>query len=357
MRSRGAEGMDLAACGLARGRRDTSHGLTPILNCGSQAFTRLWRLTLFLRYGSQAFTRLRRASHPRFRWLRFAALCRSSTFTRLRRASHFSLRGQRKVTKRKATPTFAPDGLLSVRSPAVLTVNRPANNSAIPGLRQFAFPRLPAPLLGAPVGAPFQAKARASCAQKRAARRNGVSRSYKRKMIQAHDLTPPITAFPPRLWRAGCAFNGAPMARRVGGEKARRVGARDRAQFDASPGMDCQRTPEPAREVGGQDARRPRHRGGLLFGYFLLATQEKVTRSPKASESLRSTHRKWTHPTNANVTRSPQASESTRWTSCRDTRPTHLEVTRPQQTDVNPKSTHRQEKPRTTRSAVCTTRF
>ncbi|HET9032735.1 MAG TPA: hypothetical protein VFN25_07510, partial [Dokdonella sp.] len=31
-------------------------------------------------------------------------------------------------------------------------------------------------------------------------------------------------------------------------------------------------------------ARRPLQWGGLLFGYFLLATQEKVTRSPEASE-------------------------------------------------------------------------
>ena len=33
------------------------------------------------------------------------------------------------------------------------------------------------------------------------------------------------------------------MQRQRDGGKARRVGARDRAQFDASPGMDCRRTP------------------------------------------------------------------------------------------------------------------
>jgi hypothetical protein len=36
----------------------------------------------------------------------------------------------------------------------VLVVHRPANNSAIPGLRQFAFPRWPPPLLGASAGDP-----------------------------------------------------------------------------------------------------------------------------------------------------------------------------------------------------------
>jgi hypothetical protein len=79
---------------------------------------------------------------------------------------------------------------------------------------------------------------------------------------------------------------GAPMQWRSGGGKARRVARKDASQLAASPWMDCQTTPEPLREVAGQDARRPLHRGGLLFGYFLLATQEKVTRSPKASESF-----------------------------------------------------------------------
>ena len=38
----------------------------------------------------------------------------------------------------------------------------------------------------------------------------------------------------------------------------------------------------------GLAGRRPAsaEEGRLLFGYFLLATQEKVTRSPKANETL-----------------------------------------------------------------------
>ena len=83
---------------------------------------------------------------------------------------------------------------------------------------------------------------------------------------------------------AGCAVSGAPMQRRSGAGKARRVARRDASQLAVSAGMHCQPTPEPLRAVGGQDARRPLHRGGLLFGYFLLATQEKVARSPEASE-------------------------------------------------------------------------
>ncbi|SFN23173.1 hypothetical protein SAMN05216289_1091, partial [Dokdonella immobilis] len=88
-----------------------------------------------------------------------------------------------------------------------------------------------------------------------------------------------------RLGCAGCAVDGAPMQWTSGGEKARRVARKDASQLAASPGMDCQPTPEPLREVAGQDARRPLHRGGLSLGYFSLATQREVTRSPKASES------------------------------------------------------------------------
>jgi hypothetical protein len=77
---------------------------------------------------------------------------------------------------------------------------------------------------------------------------------------------------------AGCAVNGPPMQRRTGGEKARRVARRDASQLAASPWMDCQPTPEPM----------PGDRCiGVAFSLptLLLATQEKVGRSPQASES------------------------------------------------------------------------
>ena len=94
------------------------------------------------------------------------------------------------------------------------------------------------------------------------------------------------------LWRAGCALTGPRKRWRLGVGKAHRVGARDRAQFAASTRRCCQRTPGAWPRSRRTGVRRPPLWGGLLFGYFLLATQEKVTRSPKASESfaLRSTN-------------------------------------------------------------------
>ena len=70
-------------------------------------------------------------------------------------------------------------------------------------------------------------------------------------------------------------MTGAPMQWRSGGEKARRVARREASQLAASPRMDCQPTPEPLREVAGQDARRPLHRGGLLLVTSLWPRKEK----------------------------------------------------------------------------------
>ena len=53
-----------------------------------------------------------------------------------------------------------------------------------------------------------------------------------------------------------------------------------RASLLPAHGCAVNKPPEQLCAVGGQDARRPLMWGGLLFGYFLLATQEKVTRSP-----------------------------------------------------------------------------
>ena len=44
--------------------------------------------------------------------------------------------------------------------------------------------------------------------------------------------------------------------------------------------MCAQRPPEPAREPGGQDARKARYVGCVSFGDFSLHKQRKVTRSP-----------------------------------------------------------------------------
>jgi hypothetical protein len=94
---------------------------------------------------SEAFTRLRRARCRVFE---------SQAFTRLRRASHFLLLAQEKGNQREGHPGIRADRTASNRYPAVLAGHRPANNSAIPGLKQFAFPRCPAALLGAAAGDP-----------------------------------------------------------------------------------------------------------------------------------------------------------------------------------------------------------
>src|SRR6185312_13600636 len=78
---------------------------------------------------------------------------------------------------------------------------------------------------------------------------------------------------------ARCSTRG-PYGAEGGWRKVRRMARRDASQFFAGTGMCRRKTPEPARAPAGQDARRARHRGGLSFGYFSLATQRKVTRAP-----------------------------------------------------------------------------
>ena len=61
-------------------------------------------------------------------------------------------------------------------------------------------------------------------------------------------------------------------------EKARRGGARDRADSVVSARMRCRRNPAAACGPAGQEPGGRSVRGALLFGYFLLGKQEKVTR-------------------------------------------------------------------------------
>ena len=88
----------------------------------------------------------------------------------------------------------------------------------------------------------------------------------------------------PDLLRAGSALRGpvrrggtgskSPQGRGHGGPRVRRQHRRC-----------CRRTSAPAHGPAGQDARRARLWGALLFGYFLLGTQEKVTRSRERAEN------------------------------------------------------------------------
>ena len=65
------------------------------------------------------------------------------------------MRGVRESNQREGDPGIRAGRTSFVLFPAVLVAHRPANNSAIPGLRQFAFPRWSTPLLGATAGDPW----------------------------------------------------------------------------------------------------------------------------------------------------------------------------------------------------------
>ena len=69
-----------------------------------------------------------------------------------------------------------------------------------------------------------------------------------------------------------------PRRGRVGNSPKGR--AHDARAFAVRPLMACQRTSGAASRRRRADARRPRPRGCVLFGYFLLHKQEKVTRPP-----------------------------------------------------------------------------
>ena len=86
-----------------------------------------------------------------------------------------------------------------------------------------------------------------------------------------------------RAGRARFALNGSPCGHAE--ERSRQPGIgklsehRDVRVVCRPVGGEHRRAPD------GQESGRRGRWGGLLFGYFLLATQEKVTRSPQASES------------------------------------------------------------------------
>jgi len=71
-----------------------------------------------------------------------------------------------------------------------------------------------------------------------------------------------------------------PCGAASGWRKSPKGRAQDAREGAARTRMCAQRPPEPAREVGGQDARRPRYLGCVSFGYLSLHKQRKVTRSP-----------------------------------------------------------------------------
>ena len=73
------------------------------------------------------------------------------------------------------------------------------------------------------------------------------------------------------------------MTRRVGGGSARRVAGRDAGQFFARAGCPVEKPRNPPAHLEGRRPGRRVIRGALLFGYFLLGKQEKVTRAAAAA--------------------------------------------------------------------------
>ena len=80
--------------------------------------------------------------------------------------------------------------------------------------------------------------------------------------------------------RAGSAAIGAPRTRRADDGGARRVAHRRCASSPRAQGCAVGEPRRPGANPQHRDVRRTCSRGGLLFGDFLLATQEKVTRAP-----------------------------------------------------------------------------
>src|ERR1700751_2262908 len=77
------------------------------------------------------------------------------------------------------------------------------------------------------------------------------------------------------LLRQDAAQTGAPCGAASGRGKSPKGGAQDAPQFAARTGTCAQRTPEPARAPGGQDARKARHRGCVSLVTF-FAQAKKV---------------------------------------------------------------------------------
>src|SRR5678816_3124043 len=71
-----------------------------------------------------------------------------------------------------------------------------------------------------------------------------------------------------------------PCGAASGWRKSPKGRAQDAREGAARTWMCAQRPPEPAREPGGQDARKARYLGCVSFGDFSLHKQRKVTRSP-----------------------------------------------------------------------------
>ena len=197
---------------------------------------------------------------------------------RCRGPGHFSLFGQRKVTKREATPMTRPCGVADGRRggstgrPA-LTIPWPA--SCRPPCGLFRLP--PARVIGAKVNS--QSDERSSLpVGAHPVRDRGASitsavahwvRSYKGRAALCAMCRAAARAFTHPL----CGGEGWTIRPRRGARQGCRalfVRAGARSKSPAAPHGLAGRSPDSAM------------RGALLFGYFLLGKQEKVTRAAAA---------------------------------------------------------------------------
>jgi len=80
-------------------------------------------------------------------------------------------------------------------------------------------------------------------------------------------------------WLLALGSQGSPYDAAGGWRIARRVARMDAGQFFARAGCPVEKPRSPPAHLEGE-ARKARHPGALLFGYFLLGKQEKVTRPP-----------------------------------------------------------------------------
>ena len=260
------------------------------------------------------------------------------------RPSVFSLFGQRKVTKRKATPRPRPVCVVHTGSPAVLAGSRPLRNSHIPVLGHARFPLDPPPLLGAPEGPHVPstrlpawilsgneaAGLRGLSVSKQAARAKATAKSEVKASIAAtvcieaearRAELAPLLSLRSRFLSSKSIRKLASKTRQEAGSKGKwgplwSAEERSEAQGKASMSehMDVRVAQRPAlrehrREPRVHDAPGARKLGAFFLGYFFLGKQKEVTRPPGrnafASESSGDSNRIHETSRKASNSRSP----------------------------------------------------
>jgi hypothetical protein len=183
-------------------------------------------------------------------------------------SSYFSLLAQREVTKRKGTPRRSPSGIL----PPGARSGYAGSRTAHPALRERAHIRVRAPaglVLRPPAdrqGAPLRGhRGRAGLAAHRQQHEHALARGAAPQQRRRHGAQFPCVAPSNAADFGGKAWMFERMDARVhaGPKSASSAGH------------------------GAREASDARQSGRLLFGYFLLARQEKVTRAGRRPDRKR----------------------------------------------------------------------